>query len=388
MTTKTKIPATTFSMLSVASIAPHPRNIRRSNGSQAEMEEMAASIREAGIIEPLIVAASIRGSADWRYTLIAGHRRLIGAVDADLQVVPCIIRHDLDTEAKQREVMLIENDHRRGLSVTEQADGYQALMTFPGYTPAVIGKRLGRTRAFVEGRLSLAALPERARDGVDHGQISIADALELAAFADPETVATLSTYVGTRDWAWRLNEAKGDLERRALADADAAKCAEASAGSEPVDQPAQSTTASDRPDHTPEVIPEGRTARAALLRTLDTAARVRHEHLATVIAAGDTDTALTIARARVAAAADGMFSDPAVVGRVLGAAYARTIKTMTLAQAVIALDILGGLRRDEDLAHSASAWRQSYTSGWRHALTDAYGYQWSPAELELLSEGR
>jgi len=94
------------------------------------MDEMAASIAELGIVEPLIVAPpfSAKGrKTSWRYTLIAGQRRLVGAVAAELTTVPCMVRHDLDTPAKQLLVMQIENDHRKGLRVTEQADGYQAL---------------------------------------------------------------------------------------------------------------------------------------------------------------------------------------------------------------------------------------------------------------------
>jgi ParB/RepB/Spo0J family partition protein len=372
MTAPTK---TTFKEIPIGSLAPHPRNARHNLGTQQEQDELTASIREAGIIEPLVVAAPLKSS--WRYTVIAGHRRLNSAVDAELETVPCIIRHDLDTAEKQLETMLIENGHRKGLTVTEEADGFQSLMEFPNYNPTLIAKKLGRTRAFVEGRLTLVHLPEQAREGVDHGQLTISDALELAAFTDLAVVEELAAFVGTRDWSWKLNEAKGDIAR-AKEDAEnpapvqpavIAKCAPTEAIPAEVNQ-----------------IPEGRNARATLLRTLDTAARVRHQYLAEVITEGDADIALTIARARVHQASQAMFYDPAIMSKVLGVGYERRIRTMTLPQAVIALDVLGGLQRDMDLARSASAWRQSHTKGWRHTLGTIFGYEWSPAELELMGD--
>ena len=202
---------TTFEELPIGSIAPHPQQVRHDLGTPEQMEEMADSIAELGIVEPLIVAPPFTAKGrktSWRYTLIAGQRRLVGAVTAELATVPCLIRHDLDTPAKQLLVMQIENDHRKGLRVTEQADGYQALFELD-MAPALIAKKLGRTRAFVEGRLSISGLPARARDGVDHGQLTIADALELAAFADPVVVEDLARFVGTPSWVWRLHEAKG-----------------------------------------------------------------------------------------------------------------------------------------------------------------------------------
>jgi len=371
---KTAVHKTTFLEIAVASIAPHPRNARHDLGTAAKMEELAASIKEAGIIEPLVVAAPLKAS--YRYTLIAGHRRLAGAVDAGLDTVPCIIRHDLDTPEKQLETMLIENGHRKDLTVTEEADGYQALMEFPNYTPTLIAKKLGRTRTYVEGRLSIAHLPEQARTGVDHGQLTITDALELAAFTDLGVVEELAKAVGTRDWSWKLNQAKGDIAR-----------AKEAADNPPPAEPA--VTKSAPTEATPEQvnqIPEGRTARATLLRTLDTAARCRHQHLAEVITEGDPDIALTIARARVHQATQAMFYDPAIMTKVLGAGYERRIRGMTLPQAVIALDVIGGLQRDMDLARSASAWRQTHTKGWRHTLGTVFGYEWSPAELELMGD--
>jgi len=371
---KTALHKTTFLEIAIASIAPHPRNARHDLGTPAKMEELAASIKEAGIIEPLVVAAPLKAS--YRYTLIAGHRRLAGAVDAGLDTVPCIIRHDLDTPEKQLETMLIENGHRKDLTVTEEADGYQALMEFPNYTPTLIAKKLGRTRTYVEGRLSLAHLPEQARNGVDRGQLTISDALELAAFTDLGVVEELAKSVGTRDWSWKLNQAKGDIAR-----------AKEAAENPPPAEPAVAKSAPT--EATPEQvnqIPEGRTARATLLRTLDTAARCRHDYLAGVITEGDIDIALSVARARVRQAAEAMFYDPAIMTKVLGAGYERRIRTMTLPQAMIALDVIGGLQRDMDLARSASAWRQSHTKGWRHTLGTVYGYEWSPAELELMGD--
>jgi ParB/RepB/Spo0J family partition protein len=380
MTAKTS--PTTFEEIPIASIAPHPRNARHNFGTAIEQAEMADSIREVGIIEPLVVAAPLKKS--WRYTLIAGHRRLNGAVDAKLETVPCIIRHDLDSPQKQLEVMLIENGHRKDLTVTEEADAYQELMTFPDYTPTLLAKKVGRTRAYVENRLSIAHLPENARHSIDHGQLTIADALELAGFTDLAVVEELAEHVGTASWTWRLNQAKGDRAR----------------AQEPKEKPPyppesgilnhkQLKEALAERDAAGAVntIPEGRTAREGLLRTLDTAARVRHQHLASVIDEGDDTIAITIARTRLLQAAKGALYDPEIINRVVGHNYERHIRNFTLAQAVIALDILAGLQRDTELARTASAWKQSHTAGWRNTLGTIFGYEWSDAELELMGQG-
>lgn len=358
---------TTFEEIPLASIAHHPRNVRRNLGTQAEREEMAASIREVGIIEPLVVAAPLHAS--WRYTLIAGHRRHLGAEDAGRETAPCLIRHDLDTPQKQLEVMLIENGHRKGLTVIEEADAFQELMTFPDYTPAVLAKKIGRTRGFIEGRLSIVHLPEKARHGIDQGQITISDALALAAFTDLAVIEDLSQYVGTRVWAWKLCQAQGDVAR--------AKAEAENPTPPPTTEPAPPPV---------NQIPEGRTARAEQLRNLDTAARTRHQHLADVITDGDCDIALTIARGRLIQAARAALCDPEIVTRVLGDNYERRIRRLTLPQTFIALDVIAGLQRDTDLAQSASAWRQTSTAGWRHTLGTIFGYEWSDVELALMGD--
>src|SRR2546423_2483474 len=135
----------------------HPRNLRRQVGDVAEM---AQSMRERGVLEPLIVAPGLDEGAG--VVLIAGHRRLAAARLAKLGTVPTIYRSDLNSEAKQVIAMLIENGQRADLSAIEEARGYQlALELSDGdLTAAKLSKAVGKPATRVRGRLGLFRFPE------------------------------------------------------------------------------------------------------------------------------------------------------------------------------------------------------------------------------------
>lgn len=187
-----------------ALIKPHSENLRHDVG---DVTELADSIREQGILEPLIVAPS--GQAKSPYLLIAGHRRLAAAKVAGVDQVPVVVRRDLDTLQAQLEAMLTENGHRKGLSDVEEGEGYQQLLTFPGYTTTKVAKATGRSASYVRDRLKLGKLGNAVRDRVHAGQVGIADAVALAEFADDdEAYPALEQYLGTPNWAWALQRAR------------------------------------------------------------------------------------------------------------------------------------------------------------------------------------
>lgn len=200
---------TSFYLVPVESIDPHPSNPRRAVG---DVGDLAESIRSQGILEPLVVGAD-NGVADTRHVLIAGHRRLAAARVAGLDRVPCIIRTDLDTPAKQLEAMLVENLHRADLTPMEEADAYQALLEFPGFTQASVAREVGQPTSRVRDRLKLTKLPERAKEKVHAGQLTITDALALLEFADNKAATkTLLGALGTDQWRQQLAAAREDLE--------------------------------------------------------------------------------------------------------------------------------------------------------------------------------
>jgi ParB family transcriptional regulator, chromosome partitioning protein len=141
-------------LIPIEDIEANPNQPRRSLG---ELAELVASIREKGILEPLLVR-TIEGR---RYQIIAGERRYRAAVEAGLDEVPCIIRESSDAETM--ELALIENLQRKDLTAFEEADGLLALAESHGYTHEKMAEKLGKSRSSVTETLSLAAMPEDIR---------------------------------------------------------------------------------------------------------------------------------------------------------------------------------------------------------------------------------
>jgi ParB family chromosome partitioning protein len=141
-------------LVPIEDIEANPHQPRRSLG---ELAELTASIREKGILEPLLVR-SIEGR---RFQIIAGERRYRAALEAGLDEVPCIVRESSDAETM--ELALIENLQRKDLTAFEEADGLQALAESHGYTHEKMAEKLGKSRSSITEALSLAAMPEEVR---------------------------------------------------------------------------------------------------------------------------------------------------------------------------------------------------------------------------------
>src|SRR5262249_2213951 len=134
---------------------PNPRNPRR-NFSDAELDELAASIRERGIIQPVVVR-SVRGAKD-AYEIIAGERRWRAAQRAALHEIPIVPFEATDSEAL--ELAIIENVQRTDLNPLEEAGGYEALASEYGHSHEDIAKIVGKSRSHVTNTLRLLKLPE------------------------------------------------------------------------------------------------------------------------------------------------------------------------------------------------------------------------------------
>ena len=142
-----------FEELPVSAIRPNTRQ-PRSSFPEAGIKELAASITEVGILQPLVVRSTTSG-----FALIAGERRLRAAKEAGLDRVPVLIRQAGENESV--ELALVENLQRENLSPLETAAAYQALMDGFGLTKEQLAHRLGKSRAAVTNTLRLTHLPER-----------------------------------------------------------------------------------------------------------------------------------------------------------------------------------------------------------------------------------
>jgi ParB family chromosome partitioning protein len=167
-----------------SSLQPNPRNPRRVF-SDAELDELAASLRERGIIQP-IVARPMRGLPD-AYEIIAGERRWRAAQRATLHEVPVVIIEATDAEALQ--LAVIENVQRTDLNPLEEAEGYRALIRDFSHSQDDVARMVGKSRSHVANTLRLQTLPDRVRDHIHAGRLSAGQARALVGHHDAERLA-------------------------------------------------------------------------------------------------------------------------------------------------------------------------------------------------------
>jgi ParB family chromosome partitioning protein len=165
-------------------LKPNPRNPRTSFREE-DLADLAASIAEKGIIQPVIVR-TIPGVAD-AYEIIAGERRWRAAQLAGLADVPVVIHEADDREAL--ELAIIENVQRADLNPIEEAKGYERLGAEFGYSQSDLAKIIGKSRPHVANTMRLLNLPEASRQLVIEGAISAGHARALLALKDPDGVA-------------------------------------------------------------------------------------------------------------------------------------------------------------------------------------------------------
>ncbi len=161
-------------MISVNAIHPNPRQ-PRAEFSVDELEDLTNSIREHGVIQPLIVI----DDGDESFTLIAGERRLRAAKAAGLTEVPVVIR--TATEQELLELALIENIQRENLSPLEAAEAYKSLEDNFSLTHEEIAKRVGKNRVSITNTMRLLRLPEAVRNALSNRSISEGHARSLLA---------------------------------------------------------------------------------------------------------------------------------------------------------------------------------------------------------------
>jgi ParB family transcriptional regulator, chromosome partitioning protein len=190
-------------------LKPNPRNPRK-RFDDVELDELAGSIKERGVIQP-ILARAIPNVAD-AYEIVAGERRWRAAQRAGLHEVPVVVIEAGDREAL--EIAIIENVQRADLNALEEAGGYAQLGADYGYSHADIARVVGKSRSHVANTLRLTNLPEHTRGLLAAGKISAGHARALLAVADPNATADriVSEGLTVRD-VERLGENAGKIVR-------------------------------------------------------------------------------------------------------------------------------------------------------------------------------
>jgi ParB family transcriptional regulator, chromosome partitioning protein len=170
--------------LPTGALRPNARNPRRVFAND-ELDELAASLRERGIIQP-IVARPVRGVPD-AYEIIAGERRWRAAQRAGLHDVPVVIVEATDEESLQ--LAIIENVQRTDLNPLEEAEGYRALIRDFSHSQDDVARMVGKSRSHVANTLRLQTLPDRVKEHVQSGRLSAGHARALVGHHDAERLA-------------------------------------------------------------------------------------------------------------------------------------------------------------------------------------------------------
>lgn len=155
----------------------------RQNFEETELQDLADSIKEHGVIQPII----LRKTDEDFYEIIAGERRFRASKIANLTEIPAIVRKFSDNDAL--EIAIIENVQRSDLSPTEEARGYQRLIKEFSYTQEIVAKKVGKSRAHIANLLRLLTLPEKVREYLDSKQISMGHARAIINSINPEELA-------------------------------------------------------------------------------------------------------------------------------------------------------------------------------------------------------
>ena len=171
-------------MVPIENVVPNPDQPRRTF-TEEQLDELTASIREKGVIQPLIVRP--KPGVDGKYEIVAGERRWRSAQRAKLHELPVIVRDFDDTEVL--EVAIIENIQRADLNPIEEAAGFRQLMDKFGHTQEKLAQALGKSRSHIANLMRLLQLPDEVRDMLQEGKLSAGHARALITSDEPVALA-------------------------------------------------------------------------------------------------------------------------------------------------------------------------------------------------------
>ena len=168
----------------------------RKNFDEEALNELASSIKEHGVFQPIIVKKSIKG-----YEIIAGERRFRASKLAGMQTIPAIVKDFSDEEMMQ--IALLENLQRENLTSIEEAKAYKSIIESMNITQDELAKKVGKSRSHVTNILGLLKLPASVQDMVLYNKLSMGHARVLSKLDDPKTIEDLAQRVITEDLSVR-----------------------------------------------------------------------------------------------------------------------------------------------------------------------------------------
>jgi ParB family chromosome partitioning protein len=175
---------------------------------EESIKELAESIRQHGVIQPIIARSVLRG-----YEIIAGERRFRASQFCGNLTIPVVVRNFTDQQVM--EIALIENLQRENLNAMEVAVAYQGLMDQFSLTQEELSMKVGKSRSHIANFLRLLALPEEVKDHVSRGTLSMGHARAIVGLKDPDMVKQLATQCIEQQWSVReLEEAVQQLDHK------------------------------------------------------------------------------------------------------------------------------------------------------------------------------
>jgi ParB family chromosome partitioning protein len=190
----------------VNAVTPNPKQ-PRTHWDEEEIQALAASIREVGILQPIVV----RSAGEAGYELVAGERRLRAAKVAGLATVPVVLRETDDSDLLRE--ALIENIHRQDLGPIELAEAFRQLLEDLGLKQEDLAERVGVSRSHIANTIRLLQLPLETQQLLTDAKIQAGHARALLTLGEPDAVNTLALRVAAEDLSVRETE---DLVRRYL----------------------------------------------------------------------------------------------------------------------------------------------------------------------------
>jgi ParB family chromosome partitioning protein len=194
--------------VSVSRLSPN-RFQPRSDFNDAGMEELTESIRQQGIVQPVVVTPATGEN----YTIVAGERRWRAAQRAGLEEVPVIVK-SVDNDRQLLELALVENLQRADLNAIEEAEAFSSLQQAFGLSQEEIGVQVGRSRAAISNALRLLGLPDEIRDMMRDGRLTAGQARPLLGIEDPEEQVRLAKRTLAEGLSARQVEALTSGERK------------------------------------------------------------------------------------------------------------------------------------------------------------------------------
>lgn len=188
--------------LNLNELRPNPYQPRKKFDEKA-LNELANSIKENGVIQPIIVKKSIKG-----YEIIAGERRVKASRLAGRTTIPAIVRNFTDEEMMQ--IAVLENLQRENLNAIEEASAYRNLILSLGITQDELSKRLGKSRSHVTNMIGLLSLPNEVKNMIAESQISMGHARVLSKLENKDKILELAYKIAKEDLSVR------DIEKLVL----------------------------------------------------------------------------------------------------------------------------------------------------------------------------